>query len=168
MTAMERRALAGSAIFFLIGPGLEAGVGPYALTGFETGDGLPGWAGLRGLGAVLIAGGMAVLLHAFWRFARDGAGTPSPMAPARELVVSGAYRHVRNPMYVATAAVIVGEGLLLRRPILLVAAAVYCAALAGLARLREEPLLLRRFGRRYEAYRRAVPGWVPRVTPWRG
>ena len=165
---MERRALVGSAIFFLIGPGLEAGVGPFVLTGFEVGDGLPGWAALRGLGVLLIAGGLAVLLHAFWRFARDGIGTPSPMAPARELVVTGAYRYVRNPMYVATAAVIVGEGLLLRRPILLVAAAVYCAALAVLGRVREEPLLRRRFGRRYEAYREAVPGWIPRVTPWRG
>src|SRR5688500_16656202 len=138
---MDPRALMGRAIFFLIGPGLEAGVGPFVLTGFETGDGLPAWAALRILGVVLIAGGLAVLVHAFARFAREGVGTPSPMAPPRELVVGGAYRYVRNPMYVATAAVIVGEALLLRRPILLVAALVYCAALAALGRFREEPLL---------------------------
>ena len=169
MGGVDGRALTGSAIFFLIGPGLEAGVGPFLLTGgFEAGDGLPGSPVLRGLGVVLIAAGLAVLVHAYVRFARDGSGTPSPLAPPAELVVRGAYRHVRNPMYVATAAVVVGEGLLLRRPVLLVAAAVYCVALAALGRVREEPLLRARFGARYEAYRAAVPGWVPRLRPWRG
>ena len=166
---MRRTAVIGSALFFLAGPGLEAGVGPWLLTsGFETGDDPPGFVARRVLGGVLIAAGLAVLLGAFARFARDGAGTPSPLAPPRELVVRGAYRHVRNPMYAATAAVIVGEGLLLRRPILLAAAAVYVAALAALGRLVEEPMLRRRFGARYEAYVAAVPAWRPRLRPWRG
>ena len=169
MRRVDTRALAGSAIFFLIGPGLEAGVGPFLLTGgFETGDALPGTPALRGLGVALVVAGLAVLVDAYARFARDGLGTPSPLAPPQELVVRGAYRFVRNPMYVATAAVIVGEALLLRRPILLVAAAAYCGALAALGRLREEPLLRARFGERYDAYRAAVPAWVPRLTPWRG
>ena len=120
------------------------------------------------LGVVLIVAGLAVVIDAFVRFARDGLGTPSPMAPPRELVVTGAYRHVRNPMYIATAAVIVGEGLLLRQPILLVAAAVYCVALAILGRRFEEPLLRRRFGPAYDAYHGAVPAWRPRIRRWRG
>ena len=166
---MRRAAVLGSLGFFLIGPGLEAGVGPWLLTGgFETGDGLPDSVVLRILGVVLIVAGLAVVIHAYARFALDGIGTPSPMAPPRELVVSGAYRFVRNPMYVATAAVIVGEGLLLRQPVLLVAAAVYCIALALLGRRFEEPLLQSRFGAAYEDYRAAVPGWLPRLTPWRG
>ena len=166
---MRRAAVLGSLGFFLIGPGLEAGVGPALLTGgFEVGDGLPDVLALRILGVVLIVAGLAVVLHAFARFAVDGIGTPSPMAPPRELVVTGAYRYVRNPMYVATAAVIVGEGLLLRQPILLIAAAGYCAALAVLGRKYEEPLLRRRFGPAYDAYRDAVPGWLPRLRPWDG
>ena len=166
---MRRAAVLGSFLFFLIGPGLEAGVGPALLTGgFEVGDGLPDSPVLRGLGVVLIATGLSVLVHAYVRFALDGIGTPSPMAPPQQLVVTGAYRYVRNPMYVATAAVIVGEGLLLRQPILLVAALVYCAALALLERNYEEPMLHRRFGPAYDAYRAAVPGWLPRLRPWRG
>ena len=40
--AVRRAAVLGSLGFFLIGPGLEAGVGPALLTsGFEVGDGLP-------------------------------------------------------------------------------------------------------------------------------
>lgn len=165
---MRRAAVLSSLLFFLIGPGLEAGVGPWLLTGgFEVGDG-PDVLALRIFGVVLIVAGLAVVVHAYARFVLDGIGTPSPMAPPRELVVSGAYRYVRNPMYVATAAVIVGEGLVLRQPILLAAAAVYCAALALLGRTYEEPLLRRRFGPVYDAYRDAVPGWLPRLRPWRG
>jgi len=163
----QRAAAIGSALFFLAGPGLEAGVGPALLTqGFQTGDGLPDATAFRVLGAVLIACGLAVLVHAFARFARQGLGTPSPAAPAQRLVVSGPYRFVRNPIYVATAAVIAGEALLLRQPILLIAAAVYVVALGTLNRVYEEPRLLNRHGRAYETYRAAVPGWVPRLTPW--
>ena len=165
---MRRAAVLGSLVFFLIGPGLETGVGPWLLTsGFEVGDG-PDVLALRILGVVLIVAGFAVVVHAYARFALEGVGTPSPIAPPRELVVTGAYRYVRNPMYVATAAVIVGEGLLLRQPILLAAAATYCAALALLGRRYEEPLLRRRFGPAYDAYAAAVPAWVPRLTPWDG
>ena len=166
---MRRAAVLGSAIFFVIGPGLEAGVGPALLTGgFERSDGLPDSVVLTVLGWALVAAGLAVLVATYAGFARDGIGTPSPMAPPRELVVSGAYRYARNPMYVATAAVILGEGLVLRQPILLVAAVVYCAALGALAHFREEPLLSARFGPSYDAYRDAVPGWVPRLRPYRG
>jgi protein-S-isoprenylcysteine O-methyltransferase Ste14 len=162
-----RGAVLGSALFVLAGPGLEAGLGPWLLTGLDTGDGLPGWWPLRAAGAVLIALGVVVLAGAFVRFARDGLGTPSPAAPPRALVVTGAYRHLRHPMYAATAAVIAGEGLLLREPILLLGAALYVATLATLAHLREEPLLRRRFGPAYDDYRAAVPGWRPRLRPWR-
>jgi protein-S-isoprenylcysteine O-methyltransferase Ste14 len=165
---VQRRAAARvSALFFLLGPGLEAGVGPWLLTGgFETGGAWEAAIALRAAGGLLIAAGLAVLLHAFAGFVRDGLGTPTPVAPTERLVVTGAYRHVRNPMYVATAAVIAGEGLLLSQPVLLAGAAVYLAALATLVRVMEEPGLRARFGAQYDAYRRAVPGWLPRLRAW--
>jgi protein-S-isoprenylcysteine O-methyltransferase Ste14 len=167
MAGVKRRAAAiGSALFFLVGPGLEAGVGPWLLTGFERGADWP--APLRVLGVVLIVAGLAVVVTAFVRFASEGLGTPAPVAPAARLVVGGPYRHVRNPMYVATAAVIVGEGLVLGQPVLLVAAVVYGGALALLVRLHEEPVMAERFGASYDAYRRAVPAWIPRLRPWSG
>ena len=55
-------------------------------------------------------------LHAFARFVLEGGGTPAPVAPTERLVVGGLYRHVRNPMYVAVGATIVGQALLLGRP----------------------------------------------------
>ena len=158
----------GSALFFLIGPGLEAGVGPWLLTRVGAWDGGDWPVAVRAAGVVLIAAGVAALVAVFARFVTEGAGTPSPAAPAARLIVGGAYRYVRNPMYVATAAVIVGEALAFAQPILLVAAVVYVVALATFGRLVEEPRLARRFGRAYDDYRAAVPAWRPRLTPWRG
>jgi protein-S-isoprenylcysteine O-methyltransferase Ste14 len=134
----------GSALFVLVGPLVELVIGPWALTGLRVGDDLP--AALQVVGAVLLAGSLVVLVDAYVRFARDGLGTPSPLAPPRRLVVSGVYRHLRHPMYVATTTALVGEAFLLRRPILLVAAAAYGLSLAALVRWWEGPQLRRRFG----------------------
>jgi protein-S-isoprenylcysteine O-methyltransferase Ste14 len=160
-------AVVGSVVFFLIGPGLEAGVGPWLVTrpGLWHAHGWP--PALRVLGAALIAAWLAALVGVFARFVSEGAGTPSPAAPTARLVVGGAYRHVRNPMYVATAAVIAGEALAFAQPILLVAAALYVTALGLLGRFVEEPRLARRFGAAYDDYRAAVPAWRPRLRAWR-
>jgi len=42
------------------------------------------------------------------------------------------------------------------------------ATMASFVRLHEEPTLSGRYGAEYETYRRAVPGWLPRLTPWKG
>ena len=155
-----RAAALASALFALAGPGLEAGVGPFLLTrGYRAGD--PSAVGIA-VGAVGIAVGLAVVAWCFVGFVRDGTGTPSPLAPPARLVVRGPYRWVRHPMYVATALVIAGEGLVLARPVLLAAAAFYLATLATQARVLEEPRLAARFGAEFSAYRAAVPGWIPR------
>ena len=156
-------AAAGSAAFFALAPGATAGLVPWWLTGWDTKD---TWAPLRVLGAILIAAGLVVLVHAFVRFVVEGVGTPAPFAPTEHLVVGGLYRHVRNPMYVAVAAIIVGQALVLGRPALLLYAAAFVAVTGAFARWYEEPALRRRFGAEYEAYRRAVPGWWPRRHPW--
>jgi protein-S-isoprenylcysteine O-methyltransferase Ste14 len=157
------RAAAGSLIFLLLAPGVVAGVVPWLLTGWDSTD--PPLA-LRLTGAVLIAAGAAVLLHAFARFVVEGIGTPAPVAPPGQLVVGGLYRHVRNPMYVAVAATIVGQAALLGRPALLLYALAFMAAVAAFVHLYEEPVLSERFGQQYEAYRRGVPAWRPRLRPW--
>ena len=156
------RTALGNAAFAIAGPGLEAGVGPYLLVAVAGSDGL-GWpVALRVLGALLIALGLAVLVDVFARFAREGHGTPSPAAPAQELMRGGSFGVVRHPMYVATATIIVGEALAFAQSILLLAAAAYVIAMATLVAVVEEPRLARRHGAAFDAYRRAVPGWVPR------
>lgn len=157
------RAAAGSVVFLVLAPGVVAGVVPWLLTGWEARG---TWLPLRVAGALLVAAGLGVLLHAFARFVLEGRGTPAPVAPTEQLVVGGLYRYVRNPMYLAVAATIVGQALLLARPILLAYAAAFAVVVAAFVRLYEEPTLERRFGEAYEAYRRAVPPWRPRLRPW--
>ncbi len=157
------RAAAGSLVFLLLAPGVAAGLVPWLLTGWESTS--PAWP-WRVAGALLIAGGLAVVLHAFARFVLEGLGTPAPVAPPEHLVVGGLYRHLRNPMYVAVAATIAGQSLLLGRPVLLAYAALFLAVTAAFVRFYEEPVLRRQFGDEYERYRRAVPGWWPRLRAW--
>ena len=164
----KAKAAAGSLLFLVLAPGVVAGLIPWLLTGWDAGGPLPDWAPVRWAGAMLIVAGVAVLLSAFGRFVVEGVGTPAPVAPTERLVVGGLYRYVRNPMYLAVGATIVGQALLLGRPVLLLEAVLFAAAVVVFVRLYEEPTLRRRYGREYEAYRRAVPGWWPRRTPWDG
>ncbi len=98
----------------------------------------------------------------------EGIGTPAPVAPTERLVVGGAYRYVRNPMYLAVAALIVGQALLLAQVILLVYAVAFGVAVGAFVLGYEEPALVRRFGPEYNAYTREVPRWLPRVSLWKG
>jgi protein-S-isoprenylcysteine O-methyltransferase Ste14 len=157
-------AAAGSAAFFALAPGVMAGLIPFWLTGWEVAH---TWPALRVLGAALIAAGLVVLVQAFVRFVVEGIGTPAPVAPTEHLVVGGLYRHVRNPMYLALGAIVSGQALILGRPALLLYAALVLAVTATFVRVYEEPALTQQFGAEYEAYCRAVPGWRPRLRPWR-
>lgn len=156
----------GSLVFLVLAPGVVAGLVPWWLTGWRVDNPSPYWVALRVGGLILLATGVVVLLQAFVRFVVEGLGTPAPVAPTQRLVVGGLYRYVRNPMYLAVAAVIVGQALLLGQPILLLYAGAFAVAVAAFVHWYEEPTLRRRFGDQYEAYRRAVPAWWPRHDPW--
>jgi protein-S-isoprenylcysteine O-methyltransferase Ste14 len=160
------RAAAGSALFFVLAPGVVAVVIPLMLTRWDGHD--ASWGPLRtAVGAVLVGGGLLVLVPSFVRFVREGRGTPAPIAPTEQLVVGGVYRFVRNPMYLAVLAVIVGQALILWDVDLAVYAVVVAAAMVAFTRLYEEPTLASRYGNQYEEYLAEVPGWLPRVRPWR-
>jgi protein-S-isoprenylcysteine O-methyltransferase Ste14 len=162
----KARAAVGSLVFLVLVPGVVAGLVPWWLTGWRFQNPLPYWVPLRVGGLILLAAGVVVLLQAFVRFVVEGLGTPAPVAPTERLVVGGLYRYVRNPMYLAVAAIIVGQALALGQPILLLYAGAFAVAVAAFVHWYEEPTLRRRFGDQYEAYRRAVPAWWPRRDPW--
>jgi len=118
------------------------------------------------LGLSLVAIGFALWLWTVRLFAGFGKGTLAPWDPPRSLVVEGPYRHVRNPMITAVLAVLAGEAVLLGSPSLLVWFALFLAINYVFFRLYEEPGLERRFGEDYRTYKRNVPRWLPRRTPW--
>jgi len=156
----------GSLAFLLLAPGVVAGLVPWWLTGWRVQGSMAYWLPLRVGGLILVAAGVVVLLQAFARFVVEGLGTPAPIAPTERLVVGGLYRYVRNPIYLAVAATIIGQALMLGQPILLPYAAAFAVAVAAFVHWHEEPTLRRRFGEQYAAYRRAVPAWWPRREPW--
>lgn len=160
------RTAAFTVVFFFVAPGSAAGLVPWLITGWDRPD--VGLGVLDVLGAVLVALGLLAVIACFVRFVTEGSGTPAPVAPPETLVVGGLYRYVRNPMYVAVASVIGGQALRLRSPGVAVWLLMFLTAVIAFVRVYEEPSLTEKFGASYERYREAVPGWWPRLTPYRG
>jgi protein-S-isoprenylcysteine O-methyltransferase Ste14 len=155
-------AVLGSILFFLLAPGVVAFLIPWLLADPDVTG--PLW--LRWMGAVLGALGLMGLIECFARFALEGLGTPAPVAPTKHLVVTGPYRRVRNPMYVAVLAIILAQAMWFASLAVLVYGAMVWLSLHIFVTLYEEPTLRRTHGAQYEDYCRHVGRWLPRVRPW--
>ena len=99
-------------------------------------------------------------------FVRRGQGTPAPWNPPHRLVVTGPYRHVRNPMIAGVCLVLLGEACVLNSLSIALWLLVFATINAVYMPLREEPGLERRFGEAYRTYKRHVPRWWPRRRAW--
>jgi protein-S-isoprenylcysteine O-methyltransferase Ste14 len=97
------------------------------------------------------------------RFAHEGRGTLAPIDPPRFVVRGGAYRVVRNPMYLANMAIVTGSGLLFQSWFLFVWAAILFVAFHLFVITHEEPALTRLFDDDYETDRRQVGRWIPQL-----
>jgi protein-S-isoprenylcysteine O-methyltransferase Ste14 len=118
------------------------------------------------VGAAAIGLGLVLVAWTAWLFATVGKGTLAPWDPTSRLVVRGPYRHVRHPMISGVVLVLLGEAALLGSVALFVWSATVLAVNAVYLPLVEERGLRRRFGDEYDAYRVAVPRWLPRLRPW--
>jgi protein-S-isoprenylcysteine O-methyltransferase Ste14 len=147
-----------AALFIVIAPGSIAGWLPWYISGWQRPT-ISGTLGIVGL-AVALAGWL-VLLWCARDFAVRGHGTPNPSDPPSALVVDGLYCFVRNPMYVAIVASLLGQAAIYRSS----AVVWYAAAMAIAFHLRvvlyEEPKLTELFGEAYADYQRRVPRWIP-------
>jgi protein-S-isoprenylcysteine O-methyltransferase Ste14 len=161
-------ALAGSFVFFWVAPATVAGLVPWLITRWQTRPPLFDGDVSRWLGLAIVAAGLAIVVECFVRFAVKGIGTPAPLAPTRHLVVTGLYRHVRNPMYVGVVAAIFGQALYFGSVTLIPYGGAVWGGFFAFVFFYEEPALTRQFGAEYEAYRAHVPRWLPRLGPWKG
>jgi protein-S-isoprenylcysteine O-methyltransferase Ste14 len=160
-------AIIGSAVFLVIAPGFVAGLVPWWISHWRINAPFLGTPLFRFVGAVLIALGIIGLLDSFVRFALHGLGTPAPLFPTRHLVVTGLYRYVRNPMYLAVVSTILGQGLLLGSLPLLAYGGLVWVLFHIFVLIYEEPTLGASFGSEYKAFCAKVPRWIPRFTPWK-
>lgn len=124
------------------------------------------------LGWLVAATGAAIYAMCLFRFLASG-GTPMVwfMRPVRaifgeeppKLVMSGLYRHSRNPMYLGVLTAIFGQAIALASRTV----AVYglCVALTFhlVVLIVEEPHLRNKQGPAYEEYCRRVPRWFGRA-----
>ena len=91
-------------------------------------------------------------------------GTPSPFNPPPELVTTGPYGYVRNPMITGIFLLLFGLGILLRSVFLVFVFTPFFIIL-NVVELKaiEEPELERRLGKRYVEYKGKVPMFIPKL-----
>jgi len=118
-------------------------------------------------GAVCGLLGLALAGWTIIDFARSGKGTLAPWDPPVNLLVTGPYTHVRNPVITGIALLLVAEALLLHSLLITAWAVFFFLINTAYIPKKEEPGLVRKFGDQYEIYRENVPRWLPRLTPWR-
>jgi protein-S-isoprenylcysteine O-methyltransferase Ste14 len=156
MTALK------SLLFLIVAPGMVAGYiplvllrkGPQIETGIFAYLALPIW----------LPGG-TILLWSFWNFFYEGHGTPAPVDVPKELVMSGFYRYVRNPMYVGIFLMLTAYFLWYGYWLLLIYTMIALVITHLFVTLYEEPILKRKFGASYGEYVKRVPRWLPRFKP---
>ncbi len=160
-------AIVGSAVFLVIAPGFVACLAPWWISHWRVEAPFFGIPLFRFVGGILITLGGIGLLDSFVRFALQGLGTPAPVFPTRHLVVTGLYRYVRNPMYVAVVVSILGQGLILGNVTLVEYGGLVWLLFHLFVLVYEEPTLRASFGSEYKSFCAEVPRWIPRFTPWR-
>ena len=164
--ARKVKAIIGSCVFLVIAPGFVAVLVPWWISRWRLEPALFGCIFVRFLGGVLITLGAVGLVDSFARFALQGVGTPAPVFPTCRLVVTGLYRYVRNPMYVAVVSTILGQSLVFGNVALIEYAAVVWLFCHIFVLVYEEPKLSATFGADYKLYCNNVWRWIPRLTPW--
>jgi len=148
-----------SLLYLIIEAGLFALYVPLALlrSGPRIETGVVAWLAIP----LWVIGGLMVL-WSFWAFTFMGHGTPLPLDPPKELVASGPYRYVRNPIYVGVLLIFSGHFLWFGYWSLLMYTILAFLGVHSFILLYEEPTLKRKFGASYEGYLKRVPRWIPR------
>ena len=165
--ASSRRNVIVTILFGVFGgPGFVLIYIPFWVTHFRIPAGEPIWQMI--FAGALIALGVMPGIESARRFIYVGRGTLMPTVPTEHLVVSGFYRYVRNPMYAAVLFALIGELILFEKRALLLYMAVVWLVVHLFVCFYEEPTLTRRYGEEYLRFKRHVPRWLPRLTPWRG
>jgi protein-S-isoprenylcysteine O-methyltransferase Ste14 len=128
--------------------------------------GIPGW--LQPAGWLLALAGALLTATCIGTFITRGRGTPAPFDPPREFVASGPYRYVRNPMYIGAAGVILGAGMILSSPSIVLLTLPFLAIMHLFVVLHEEQALTTRFGDSYLRYKSSVHRWLVRRPSYQG
>jgi protein-S-isoprenylcysteine O-methyltransferase Ste14 len=117
-------------------------------------------------GILLLGSGLSLFLYTVFLFQKIGKGTLAPWSAKQKLVVVGPYRYCRNPMITGVLFMLMSEALLFHSTNILIWAATFFTINTVYFILSEEPRLLAQFGNEYLEYKKHVPRWFPRFTPY--
>ena len=164
MNAMKLRSFGlflETIVFTIVVPGTVTVLIPSRILGDETRILFQPWTATSFTALLPLSLGAAIYFRCLWEFAARGRGIPLPIDHPRQLVVTGLYRYVRNPMYVGVLILLIGEVILFRSMNLLIYTACWFAFVHLNVILWEERLLRHKFGDSYARYRAAVRRWIP-------
>jgi protein-S-isoprenylcysteine O-methyltransferase Ste14 len=118
-------------------------------------------------GAFLLIVGLLLAAWTMRLFEKVGKGTAAPWDPPKKLVVAGPYCYVRNPMITSVLIMLIAESLLLGSCHIFGWFIVFFLGNTVYFPFFEEKDLEKRFGKDYLQYKRNVPRWIPRLSPWK-
>jgi len=147
-----------ASIFFLLSPWIANMIDRKL---FNTNSFLQAPVSVMILGIVIVSVGSALALWATALFKLKGKGTPNPMLPPKNLIISGPYKFTRNPIYLGGTIVLLGESLVYFSLSLFGLSILFSLTLYLSTKFFEEPALVKRFGNSYKAYIRNVPRYFP-------
>jgi len=120
------------------------------------------------VGIFLITIGLILWIKSTFLLAIIGKGTLAPWDPKQKLVVESIYRYIHNPMIIGIFLILLGEAILFGSIYLFYWFIIFFIGNLIYIPLFEGPSLDKRFGKNFILYKKNVPRWIPRQTPWYG
>jgi protein-S-isoprenylcysteine O-methyltransferase Ste14 len=114
----------------------------------------------RIIGALLVIWGLSLSLGASKRFKEEDTEILPTSATNRVLIVNGPYKRTRNPIYLGLVLLLLGIGVLMSAPAVLVAALLQFLVLNFLFIPFEEKKMEKQFGEQYTSYKDKVRKWL--------
>jgi protein-S-isoprenylcysteine O-methyltransferase Ste14 len=116
----------------------------------------------RWVGAAIFTVSTVIYLAIAFHLTNRGRGAFVEFDPPSQLVTTGPYRWVRNPISVSVLVMLLGEAIMLSSTGIAAMFLLGFAIAQAQAVLLEEPLLEKRFGKQYVDYKARVSRWIPR------
>jgi len=111
--------------------------------------------------------GLALVVSCVRLFAKSGGdGTPAPWDPVANLIITGPYRYVRNPMLSGVIIILFSEALVFWSLSFFIYTMLFVLLNMAYFPLVEEPGLIKRYGAAYKIYMNNVPRWIPLIKPY--
>ena len=110
--------------------------------------------------------GLTLIVSCVRLFAKSGDGTPAPWDPVDNLIITGPYSYVRNPMLSGVIIILFSEALVFWSLPFFIYTMLFVLLNMAYFPLVEEPGLIKRYGAAYKIYMNNVPRWIPLIKPY--